>query len=160
MTSSAAVICLIAERTSRWQHDQSHANARPATIETDTLQAAFVLTKDNADGTDRRYRWFQLRFFIIGNKIIISNQFVSPVCSSVMNFPIVTPLPLCCDSMITEIAQIGDVRKYPAEKYSQQGIFVSLRPLCANFELLRYQRCSLDTFFFFGLTECDICRAG
>ena len=69
---------------------------------------------------------------------------------------IVTTSALFCDSMITEIAQIGDVRKYPADKYSQQGIFVSLRPLCANFELLRYQRCSLDTFFFFGLAECDI----
>jgi len=43
------------------------------------------------------------------------------VCSSVM---IVTTSALFCDSMIAEIAQIGDVRKSPAEKYSQQGIRV------------------------------------
>ena len=30
---------------------------------------------------------------------------------------------------------------------------MSLRPLCADFELLRYQRCSLDTFFFFVPTR-------
>lgn len=120
------------------------------------IQAAFVLTKIAPMALTVDADWFQLRFFITGNQIIISDQFVSPVCSSVMNFPIVTTSALFCDSMIAEIAQIGDVRKYPAEKYSQQGIFVSLRPLCANFELLRYQRCSLDTFFFFGLAECDI----
>ena len=85
--------------------------------------------------------WFQLRFFTTGNQIIISDQFVSPSCSSVMNFSIVTTSALFCDSMIAEIAQIGDVRKSPAENILSRG-FVSLRPLCANFELLRYQRCS------------------
>ena len=65
--------------------------------------------------------WFDFRFFTTGNQIIISDQFVSPVCSSVM---IVTTSALFCDSMIAEIAQIGDVRKSPAEKYSQQGIRV------------------------------------
>jgi len=68
--------------------------------------------------------WFQLRFFITGSQIIISDPFVSPVCSSVMNFSIVTTSALFCDSMIVEIAQIGDVRKSPAEKYSRQGIRV------------------------------------
>ena len=64
---------------------------------------------------------FDFRFFTTGNQIIISDQFVSPVCSSVT---IVTTSALFCDSMIAEIAQIGDVRKSPAEKYSQQGIRV------------------------------------
>ena len=68
--------------------------------------------------------WFDFRFFTTGNQIIISDQFVSPVCSSVMNFSIVTTSALFRDSMIAEIAQIGDVRKSPAEKYSQQGIRV------------------------------------
>ena len=68
--------------------------------------------------------WFQLRSFITGNQIVISDQFASPVCSSVMNFYIVTTSDLFSDSMIAEIAQIGDVRKSPAEKYSQQGIRV------------------------------------
>lgn len=88
------------------------------------IQAAFVLTKIAPMALTVDADWFQLRFFIIGNKIIISDQFVSPVCSSVMNFPIVTTSALSCDSMIAEIAQIGDVRKSPAEKYSQQGIRV------------------------------------
>lgn len=68
--------------------------------------------------------WFDFRFFTTGNQIIISDQFVSPARSSVMNFSIVTTSALFCDSMIAEIAQIGDVRKSPAEKYSQQGIRV------------------------------------
>lgn len=89
-----------------------------------------VAAIDSADGADRRCRWFQLRSFITGNQIIISDQFVSPVCSSVMNFSIVTTSALFCDSMIAEIAQIGDVRKSPAEKYSQQGIRVFTALMC------------------------------
>ena len=123
------------------------------------IQAAFVLTKIAPMALAVDVDWFQLRFFITGNQIIISDQFVSPVCSSVMNFPIVTTSALFCDSMIAEIAQIGDVRNPLPRNILSRG-FVSLRPLCANFELLRYQRCSLDTFFFLGLAECDICRAG
>ncbi len=88
------------------------------------IQAAFVLTKIAPMALAVDADWSQLRFFIIGNQIIISDQFVSPVCSSVMNFPIVTTSTLFCDSMIAEIAQIGDVQKSPAEKYSQQGIRV------------------------------------
>lgn len=65
--------------------------------------------------------WFQLRFFITGNQIIISDQFVSPVCSSVMNFSIVTTSALFCDSMIAEIAQIGDVRKIPCREIFSAG---------------------------------------
>ena len=65
--------------------------------------------------------WFQLRSFITGNQIIISDQFVSPVCSSVMNFPIVTTSALFCDSMIAEIAQIGDVRKIPCREIFSAG---------------------------------------
>ena len=123
------------------------------------IQAAFVLTKIAPMALTVDADWFQLRFFITGNQIRISDQFVSPVCSSVMNFPIVTTSALFCDSMIAEIAQIGDVRNPLPRNILSRG-FVSLRPLCANFELLRYQRCSLDTFFFLGLAECDICRAG
>ena len=88
------------------------------------IQAAFVLTKIAPMALTVAADWFQLRFFITGNQIIISDQFVSPVCSSVMNFPIVTTSALFCDSMIAEITQIGDVRKSPVEKYSQQGIRV------------------------------------
>ena len=65
--------------------------------------------------------WFQLRFFITGSQIIISDQFVSPVCSSVMNFSIVTTSALFCDSMIVEIAQIGDVRKIPCREIFSAG---------------------------------------
>ena len=61
---------------------------------------------------------------------------------------------------IAPMAQIGDVRKNPLPRNILSRGFVSLRPLCANFELLRYQRCSMDTFFFFVLAECDICMAG
>ena len=73
------------------------------------------------DDTEACCHLFQLRFFITGNQIIISDQFVSPVCSSVMNFPIVTTSALFCDSMIAEIAQIGDVRKIPCREIFSAG---------------------------------------
>ena len=82
-----------------------------------------VAAIDSADGADRRCRWFQLRSFITGNQMIISDQFVSPVCSSVMNFPIVTTSTLFCDSMIEEIAQIGHVRKIPCREIFSAGYF-------------------------------------
>ena len=85
------------------------------------IQAAFVLTKIAPMALTVDADWFQLRFFITGNQIIISDQFVSPVCSSVMNFPIVTTSTLFCDSMIAEIAQIGDVRKIPCREIFSAG---------------------------------------
>ena len=85
------------------------------------IQAAFVLTKIAPMALTVDADWFQLRFFITGNQIIISDQFVSPVCSSVMNFPIVTTSALFCDSMIAEIAQIGDVRKIPCREIFSAG---------------------------------------
>ena len=85
------------------------------------IQAAFVLTKIAPMALTVDADWFQLRFFITGNQIIISDQFVSPVCSSVMNFPFVTTSALFCDSMIAEIAQIGDVRKIPCREIFSAG---------------------------------------
>lgn len=87
------------------------------------IQAAFVLTKIASMALTVDADWFQLRFFITGNQIIISDQFVNPVCSSVMNFPIVTTSALFCDSMIVEIAQIGDVRKIPCREIFSAGYF-------------------------------------
>lgn len=87
------------------------------------IQAAFVLTKIAPMALTVDADWFQLRFFITGNQIIISDQFVSPVCSSVMNFSIVTTSALFCDSMIAEIAQIGDVRKIPCREIFSAGYF-------------------------------------
>ena len=87
------------------------------------IQAAFVLTKIAPMALTVDADWFQLRFFITGNQIIISDQFVNPVCSSVMNFPIVTTSALFCDSMIVEIAQIGDVRKIPCREIFSAGDF-------------------------------------
>lgn len=86
------------------------------------IQAAFVLTKIAPMALTVDDDWFQLRFFITGNQIIvISDQFVSPVCSSVMNFLIVTTSALFCDSMIAEITQIGDVRKIPCREIFSAG---------------------------------------
>ena len=62
--------------------------------------------------------WFDFRFFITGNQIIISDQFVSPVCSSVM---IVTTSALFCNSMIAEIAQIGECAKIPCREIFSAG---------------------------------------
>lgn len=83
-----------------------------------------VAAIDSADGADRRCRLVPAPVLHHRQPDNNLRQFVSPVCSSVMNFSIVTTSALFCDSMIVEIAQIGDVRKSPAEKYSRQGIRV------------------------------------
>ena len=76
-----------------------------------------VAAIDSADGADRRCR-------------LVPAPVLHHRCSSVMNFSIVTTSALFRDSMIAEIAQIGDVRKSPAEKYSQQGIRVFTALVC------------------------------
>ena len=106
--------------------------------------------------------WFQLRFFITGNQIIISDQFVSPMCSSVMNFPIVTTSALFCDSMIAEIAQIGDVRKIPCREIFSAGDSCLYGPyaLILNCFVISavciglHPQCSCPIFFFSIFLNC------
>lgn len=84
----------------------------------------YVAAIDSADGADRRCRLVPAP--VLHHRQPDNN--LRPVRKSCVfvryDFSIVTTSALFCDSMITEIAQIGDVRKSPAEKYSRQGIRV------------------------------------
>ena len=105
---------------------------------------------------------FQLRFFITGNQIVISDQFVSPVCSSVMIFSIVTTSALFCDSMIAEIAQIGDVRKIPCREIFSAGdsclygpCVLILNPFVISAVCIGlHPQCSCPIFFFSIFLNC------
>ena len=102
-----------------------------AGLEQILIQVAFILTKIASMAQTIDTDWFQLWFFITGDEIIIFKQLVSKCCAFICyEFFIVTTSALYRDSMIAEIAQIGDVRKSPAEKYSQQGIRVFTALMC------------------------------